>query len=73
VTTSDAVRLAKRTRLNGGSLTLANPHDLVRRVLQLTQAGDVETITVEVWFCGSVDRVADHSIRSAARGASYAP
>jgi anti-anti-sigma factor len=41
-------RLAKRARLNGGSLTVANPLGLVRRVLEITHAGEAVTIIDEV-------------------------
>ena len=38
-------RLAKRAGGNGGTLTLANPRGLVRRVLDITNAAEVVTIT----------------------------
>ena len=41
------LRLAERARLNGGSLTLANPRGMVLRVLQLTHMGEAAAIIVE--------------------------
>ena len=41
-------RLAKRARLNGGSLALANPRGLVRSVLEITHVDAAMTITDEV-------------------------
>jgi anti-anti-sigma factor len=41
-------RLAKRVGLNGGTLTLANPRGIVRRVLEITNVADVVTVTDDV-------------------------
>ena len=38
-------RLAERARMNGGMLKLANPRDIVRRVLDITHLGEIITIT----------------------------
>ncbi len=41
-------RLARRAHLNGGTLTLANPRGIVRRVLDITNVADVAAITDDV-------------------------
>ena len=41
-------RLAERARLNGGSLTLANPQNMVRRVVQITHLDDAVGIIDDV-------------------------
>ena len=41
-------RLAKRARLNGGTLAVVNPRDLVRRVLELTDVRARMTVTDDV-------------------------
>jgi anti-sigma B factor antagonist len=41
-------RLAKRAQLNGGTLTLANPRNLVRRVLQIAHLDDALAIIDDV-------------------------
>ena len=40
-------RLARRAELNGGSLAVANPRGLVRRVLEITHVGAALMITDE--------------------------
>ena len=42
------LRLAERARLNGGSLTLANPQNMVRRVVQITHLDDAVGIIDDV-------------------------
>ena len=37
-------RLARRAKVNGGTLTIANPQGIVRRVLDITHVGDAITI-----------------------------
>ena len=39
------VRLAERARLNGGTLKLANPRGIVRRVLDITNLDDLIPVT----------------------------
>jgi anti-sigma B factor antagonist len=41
-------RLAKHAGLNGGTLTLANPRGIVRRVLDITNVAKVATVTDDV-------------------------
>jgi len=41
-------RLAQRAQLNGGTLTLANPQKLVRRVIQMTHLDDAAAIIDDV-------------------------
>jgi anti-anti-sigma factor len=41
-------RLAQRARRNGGALTLANPQNLVRRVIQITHLDDAVAIIHDV-------------------------
>jgi anti-anti-sigma factor len=41
-------RLAKRADLSGGTLTLANPRGIVRRVLEITSVADVASIVDDV-------------------------
>ena len=37
-------RLARRAKVNGGTLTIANPQGIVRRVLEITHVGEAITI-----------------------------
>ena len=37
-------RLARRAKVNGGLLAIANPQAIVRRVLDITHVGDAITI-----------------------------
>jgi anti-anti-sigma factor len=41
-------RLARRSRLNGGSLAVVNPRGLVRRVLEITDVGTAIPIADDV-------------------------